>query len=364
MLGALPNCSHCFSAPLTDRYGAQSLAFRPALRQQIASRHGLGRSSLLVVRCQRPPPSTRGGRGGGSSNYRGGGSSRGGGGGQSGGRGYQGTSTGGRGYQGSNPRGGGTSQPGRGGYQGRNFNPGYQGNRGGYQGRGRGGQLYQNQSPLDGKSDEQIEEQARADLAQRAERQKRARPESDVPINGEIEADQVRVVGLEKEMIGVMSLFEALDMADETDVDVVMINPQADPPVVRLVDYSKFRYEQSRAKKEASKRQREARQDLKELKFRPSTDVHDYQVRLRSAQKFIAKGDKVKLTITFKGREMQFQEIGRDLFKKFVDDLQLALEEEAKSQGKKEALVQATVQQDAKMQGNQMTLLLSPNINK
>ena len=72
-------------------------------------------------------------------------------------------------------------------------------------------------------------------------------------------ADQVRVVGLEKEMIGVMSLFEALDMADETDVDVVMINPQADPPVVRLVDYSKFRYEQSRAKKEASKRQREAR---------------------------------------------------------------------------------------------------------
>ena len=235
MLGALPNCSHCFSAPLTDRYGAQSLAFRPALRQQIASRHGLGRSSLLVshklnisdlfkplvcqdstclahrrgfarypdlsspcciaallmmrqssgglqqqaafhllvdlrfgpkcprthadslkvlqaidlggraqvVRCQRPPPSTRGGRGGGSSNYRGGGSSRGGGGGQSGGRGYQGTSTGGRGYQGSNPRGGGTSQPGRGGYQGRNFNPGYQGNRGGYQGRGRGGQLYQ-----------------------------------------------------------------------------------------------------------------------------------------------------------------------------------------------------------------------------
>ena len=72
-------------------------------------------------------------------------------------------------------------------------------------------------------------------------------------------ADQVRVVGLEKEMVGVMSLVEALDMADETDVDVVMINPQADPPVVRLVDYSKFRYEQSRAKKEASKRQREAR---------------------------------------------------------------------------------------------------------
>lgn len=72
-------------------------------------------------------------------------------------------------------------------------------------------------------------------------------------------AGQVRVVGLEKEMVGVMSLVEALDMADEADVDVVMINPQADPPVVRLVDYSKFRYEQSKAVKDASKRQREAR---------------------------------------------------------------------------------------------------------
>ncbi|KAK9909368.1 hypothetical protein WJX75_001091 [Coccomyxa subellipsoidea] len=176
----------------------------------------------------------------------------------------------------------------------------------------------------------------------------RPRGQFDTPINDEIEADEVRVTGEDREPLGIMSLMEALDMADESGVDVVLITPDADPPVVRLIEYSKYKFEQAKASKEASKKQREARQDLKELKFRPSTDVHDYQVRLRAAQKFIAKGDKVKLTLTFKGREMQFQEIGKDLFKKFVEDVGDT----------------ATVIQDARMMGNQMTLLLSPNKNK
>jgi len=181
----------------------------------------------------------------------------------------------------------------------------------------------------------------------------------------------VRLLGVEKEMLGVMSLMQAMDLADEAGTDVVLVNPQGVPPVVRLIQVSKYKFELAKAAKEASKKQREARcgslllpspdrlrtsmrrgtersvacasrQDMKELKLRPSTDVHDYQVRLRAAQKFLAKasrpaqcfavphlhfarfsrassgacmqGDKVKLSLQFRGREIEMQDIGRDLF--------------------------------------------------
>lgn len=126
-----------------------------------------------------------------------------------------------------------------------------------------------------------------------------------------------------------MTREEALRMADELQVDVICISPDADPPVCRLLEYSKYRYELEKASKEAKKKQKIGRYeillglcmqpqlvlrvDIKELKMRPNTDVHDYQVRLRAAEKFIAKGNKVKLSLQFRGREMEFRDIGKEL---------------------------------------------------
>lgn len=145
--------------------------------------------------------------------------------------------------------------------------------------------------------------------------------EPDVLMNEDIRANQVRLLNDEKEMLGIVSRDEAFRMADEAGVDLICINPDASPPLCRLVDYSKYKYELEKASKVQKKKQREGRIDIKELKLRPNTDVHDYQVRLRAAEKFLAKGDKVKLSVQFRGREMEFKEIGRDLFKRFLEDL-------------------------------------------
>lgn len=142
---------------------------------------------------------------------------------------------------------------------------------------------------------------------------------------------QVRLINTDKEMIGIVTREEALRMADELQVDVICISPDADPPVCRLLEYSKYRYELEKASKEAKKKQKAGQYvehtviapslhntpscsvDIKELKMRPNTDVHDYQVRLRAAEKFIAKGNKVKLSLQFRGREMEFRDIGKEL---------------------------------------------------
>lgn len=145
--------------------------------------------------------------------------------------------------------------------------------------------------------------------------------EPDVMINEEIRSNQVRLLDETREMVGVVSMEEALRLAEEAGVDVICINPEAEPPVCRLVEYSKYKYELEKATKVAKKKQREGRVEVKELKLRPNTDVHDYQVRLRAAEKFIAKGNKVKLSLQFRGREMEFQEIGRELFNRFMVDL-------------------------------------------
>ncbi|BDA42415.1 probable translation initiation factor IF-3 at C-terminar half [Coccomyxa sp. Obi] len=280
-------------------------------------RQGLGPSHRLIITCNRPPS-----RGGGGPS-----------------RGRGGTSRGGRGGAGGR---GGTSSRGGGNFRG----GGRGGGTTGFRPPPQQGQ-FPRPSP-DGTKPAEEPYQGGSRVGFQRRPYERPKGQFDTPINDEIEADEVRVVGVDKEPLGIMSLVEALDMADEDDLDVVLISPDASPPVVRIIEYTKYKYEQAKAAKDASKKQRESRQDLKELKFRPSTDVHDYQVRLRAAQKFIAKGDKVKLTLTFRGREMQFQEIGKDLFKKFVEDVGDS----------------AVVMQDARMMGNQMTLLLSPNKNK
>jgi len=123
-------------------------------------------------------------------------------------------------------------------------------------------------------------------------------------------------------MIGVMPTSQALQQAKGKAMDLILINPSAEPPLCRIMKLDKYRYEQKRAEKEKTKQQRAARVDVKELKMRPNTDVHDYQVRLKKAIQFLDSGDRVKLSCQFRGREMAFQNQGRDMMKKFMEDLE------------------------------------------
>jgi len=164
-------------------------------------------------------------------------------------------------------------------------------------------------------------------------------------MNEEITASQVRVVGEDKEPLGVMGIDEALEMAEDVGVDLLLVVPDASPPVCRLCDYSKYKYEKTKAEKDAKKKQRESVIEVKELKMRPGTDVHDYQVRVRAAQKFIDKNFRVKLTLQFRGREMEFKEIGREMFERFVEDL-----------GGEQVV---NIESPMRMQGRQMNMVIS-----
>lgn len=127
-------------------------------------------------------------------------------------------------------------------------------------------------------------------------------------MNEAIRVPEVRVIGEEREPMGVMSTSQARSMAEELGVDLIMVTPDADPPVCRLVEWSKLKFEKAKAQKETRRKQREGVQDTKELKMRPSTDVHDYQVRLRQAQKFIEKNNKVRLVIQVISRPLAPQQ--------------------------------------------------------
>ena len=176
-------------------------------------------------------------------------------------------------------------------------------------------------------------------------------PDDGLVVNGAIRAEEVRLLGQDKAMLGVMRLGEALALAAEEGVDVVLVSPDASPPVARLVSASKYRFEAARAAKDASRKQREARQGLKELKMRLNTDVHDYQVRLRAATRFIGKGDKVKLSVAFRGREMEHRDDCRVLFEKFVGEVEASG-------------VEVAVQSPPAMQGRTMSMILGPVAKK
>ena len=150
------------------------------------------------------------------------------------------------------------------------------------------------------------------------------------------------MVGPEGDQIGVMTSRDALARAQEFGLDLVEIAPQADPPVCRIMDWGKFRFEQSKKAQAARKKQKQIQ--VKEIKFRPGTDDHDYDVKMRNLRKFIEEGNKVKVTLRFRGREMAHQELGRDLLKRV---------EEAMS-------VETTVEQFPRMEGRQMVMMLSP----
>ncbi len=139
-----------------------------------------------------------------------------------------------------------------------------------------------------------------------------------------------------------MTSRDALAKAEEYGLDLVEIAPQADPPVCRIMDWGKFRFEQSKKAQASRKKQKQIQ--IKEIKFRPGTDDHDYDVKMRNLHKFIEEGNKVKVTLRFRGREMAHQELGRDLLKRV---------EEAMSE-------ETTVEQFPRMEGRQMVMMLAP----
>jgi translation initiation factor IF-3 len=139
-------------------------------------------------------------------------------------------------------------------------------------------------------------------------------------INDEITAKEVRLIDAEGEQAGVVSLRDALGKAEESKLDLVEISPNAEPPVCRIMDYGKFLFEKSKAAKEQKKKQKQIQ--VKEIKFRPGTDIGDYQVKLRNLRRFLEGGDKAKVTIRFRGREMAHQEIAIDLLNRVKTDLE------------------------------------------
>ncbi|GMH03565.1 hypothetical protein Nepgr_005404 [Nepenthes gracilis] len=143
-----------------------------------------------------------------------------------------------------------------------------------------------------------------------------------------IKSDNVRLIDEHQTMVGVLSKSVAIQMAEDAELDLVILSLDADPPVVRIMDYDKYRYEQQKKKREQQKKSAANRMVLKELKMGYNIDVHDYSVRLKAAQKFLKDGDKVKVMVNLKGRENEFRNIAIELIRRFQNDIgELAIEE-------------------------------------
>ncbi|HEY4555258.1 MAG TPA: translation initiation factor IF-3 [Lysobacter sp.] len=137
--------------------------------------------------------------------------------------------------------------------------------------------------------------------------------------NNEIRVPRVRVIGSDGEMVGVLSRDEALNMAQDEGLDLVEIQPNADPPVCKIMDFGKYKFELQKKANEAKKKTKQV--EIKEMKFRPVTDEGDYQIKLRNMRRFLEEGDKIKVNIRFRGREMSHQELGRAMAQRIEQDL-------------------------------------------
>jgi len=157
-----------------------------------------------------------------------------------------------------------------------------------------------------------------------------------------VTAPQVRLVGIEGEPIGIVDVEKALAMAEEQEIDLVEIAPTAKPPVCRLMDYGKFKYNEQKKRHDAKLKQKQIQ--VKEVKFRPGTDEGDYQIKLRNLLRFLGDGDKAKVTLRFRGREMAHQEIGAKLLARVKADLEEV----------------GVVEQFPKMEGRQMVMVIAP----
>jgi translation initiation factor IF-3 len=170
-----------------------------------------------------------------------------------------------------------------------------------------------------------------------------APPTRDGPrVNEEIRAPQVRLIDADGEMQGVMSARDAWLRAQAVGLDLLEISPNADPPVVKILDFGKFKYEQQKKRNEAKKKQKVI--EIKEIKVRPNIDENDYQVKLRAMKSFIEEGDKVKVTLRFRGREMAHQEIGIRVLERIRGEMDPVTK----------------VEQMPRMENRQMVMVLSP----
>ncbi|MCO5135661.1 MAG: translation initiation factor IF-3 [Phyllobacteriaceae bacterium] len=160
--------------------------------------------------------------------------------------------------------------------------------------------------------------------------------------NEEINVPQVQLIDAEGENHGVVPIERALEMAAEAGLDLVEISPNNNPPICKILDFGKYKYQAQ--KKAADQRKKQKTQDVKEIKMRPNIDTHDYEVKMRSVKKFLEEGDKVKLTLRFRGREMAHLELGMELLQKVKEDISDI----------------SKVDQEPKLEGRQMMMMVSP----
>ena len=167
-------------------------------------------------------------------------------------------------------------------------------------------------------------------------------------INEEIKAKTVLVIGPNGEQVGVKAIQDALTLANYAGLDLVLLNPNSEPPVCKVMDYNKYRYEKQKQQKEALKKQRANASELKEFRLSPVIDVGDFETKLKQVTKYLEKGDKIKLSIRFKGRQMAHTELGKEVLEKFAQRLEDI----------------STIEQQAKLDGRSMTMLLAPKKDK
>jgi len=166
--------------------------------------------------------------------------------------------------------------------------------------------------------------------------------EKSLRINDEIRIPQVRLIGVDGKQVGIVPTSEAKRMAEEAGMDLVEISPMVSPPVCRIMNFGKFQYEEAKRRQAAKKKQKQIQ--VKEVKFRPGTDIGDYQVKLRNLIKFLEEGDKAKITLRFRGREMAHQELGLQMLKR--------LEEDLRDKG--------VMEQHPRLEGRQMVMIIGP----
>ena len=165
-------------------------------------------------------------------------------------------------------------------------------------------------------------------------------------LNEDIRDSEIRLIGSTGEQLGIMSAAQAQRIADEQGLDLVKISPQATPPVCKLMDYGKFRFEQGKREKEAKKNQHVG--EIKESRMSPGIDVGDFNTKLKNAQKFLADGNRVKVSVRFRGREMAHTDIGKDLLVRFAE----------------QCAEVATLDKEPKLEGRSMSIFLSPKTGK
>ncbi len=175
-----------------------------------------------------------------------------------------------------------------------------------------------------------------------------ANSKNNLLINEQIKVPQVLVIGPNGEQTGVKNIKDAMTLASYAGLDLVLINPNGNPPVCKLMDYNKYKYEKNKREKEALKKQRASMQELKEFRLSPSIDVGDFETKLKQVTKYLEKGDKIKLSIRFRGRQLAHTELGKEVLERFADRLTDISE----------------IEQEAKLDGKSMIMLLMPKKNK